>query len=93
MSKVKTSFSLPLSEKHSRAVRAALLDCEIECWRLISTLRRLRALLMREELALRKLDLILWSATTTLRREPAKGSGDPAASQREARGRGNGSAV
>ena len=92
MSKVKTSFSLPSSEKHSRAVRAALLDCEIECWRLISTLRQLRALLLREELALRKLDLLLWSAATSLRRAPAKGPGDPAAASRTARSRGNGAA-
>jgi len=68
------------------------LDCEIECWRLISTLRQLRALLLREELALRKLDLMLWSAATTLQRAPAKGSGDPAAPHRAARGRSNGNA-
>lgn len=93
MSKVKTSSSLPSSEKHSRAVRAALLDCEIECWRLISTLRQLRALLLREELALRKLDLILWSAASTLPRAPAKGFGDPAAPHRTARDGSNGSAA
>jgi len=88
---VKTSFSLPSSEKHSRAVRAALLDCEIECWRLISTLRQLRALLLREELVLRKLDLILWSAATTLQRGQTKSTGDPAAPHRPARSRSNGS--
>lgn len=89
---MKTSTYLPSSEKHSRAVQAALLDCEIQCWRLILTLRRLRALLMREELALRKLDMMLWSAATTLRRAPAKASGDPAAPPRAARNRGNGAA-
>ncbi|MFB3921603.1 MAG: hypothetical protein ACE145_07765 [Terriglobia bacterium] len=59
---------------------------------MISTLRQLRALLMREELVLRRLDLMFWSTAATLRGAPAKDTGEPPAANRPARKRGNGAA-
>lgn len=67
-----------------------MLDCEIQCWRLISTLRRLRVLLLREELALRKLDQMLWRTVMTSRRALPKGTGEAAHSS--GRNRANGAA-
>jgi hypothetical protein len=69
-----------------------LLDCEIQCWRLISTLRRLRVLLLREELALRSLDRMLWRTVMTSRRALPKGTGEALQARGSGRNRGNGAA-